>query len=112
MREIKFRAWDKNNKAMFNEVAISKNGKCAISQEDIFELMQYTGLKDKNGKEIYEGDIVNEKSIDKKYFTVIFKDGSFFFNDGDEYCPCKEWYINFKKIKIIGNIYKCSNLLK
>ncbi len=58
MREIKFRAWDKAEKTMkyfdygiFNRIP--------FGLEDLSELMQYTGLKDKNGTEIYEGDIVH-----------------------------------------------------
>ena len=57
-REIKFRAWNKTTKEMENDVHKSHVWKLAIQTNDCRILMQYTGLKDKNGKEIYEGDIV------------------------------------------------------
>ena len=73
MREIKFRAWDNNSKIMISDqITIQANGTFTVidkynesveayNGDDIgsqFFLMQYTGLKDKNGVEIYEGDVL------------------------------------------------------
>ncbi|MCK4819777.1 hypothetical protein KA005_28680 [bacterium] len=71
MREIKFRAWDKKNKRMFTGdelnaiyytgiiVIVADNNDWMIGKED-YVLMQYTGLTDANGKDVYEGDIVTD----------------------------------------------------
>ena len=56
MRDIKFRAWDKESKSMRYNAEDSLS--LILSNKQDFELMQYTGLKDKAGVEIYEGDIV------------------------------------------------------
>jgi len=69
VREIKFRAWNKENKKM-DYFHLTHGDSYGIGG-DIFpeyEIMQYTGLKDKNGKEIYEGDIM--KVLDRDWVDM------------------------------------------
>ena len=65
MREIKFRAWDTELKKMFPpEDIIGLEGNTSKNVPDYLILLQYTGLKDKDGKEIYENDIIEIKHPD------------------------------------------------
>ena len=57
MREIRFRVWDTEKKRFYHE-PIGLYNHLPINWQEFYEIMQYTGLKDKNGKEIYEGDIL------------------------------------------------------
>ena len=121
MRPIKFRVWDKQSEQMFNVYSIEfrKNGlyvnldtpsKANGLREswlfgDRFELMQFTGLHDKNGKEIYEGDILN---FDYP-MEVIWAMGSWAVKaeKGDSLL-----YGYTNEGEVIGNIYENPELLK
>ena len=152
MREIKFRAWDKENKKMIypvygvdegvlDEPYLTLGGQVShhdLSADedvsDIYELMQFTGLKDKNRKEIWEGDIVgkfedkdnldyddnpskwiqviewnDEKAgwdiLDTEVITVIEK---IYSDQWDGNCGLD----NPEELEVIGNIYENPELLK
>lgn len=67
---------------------------------------QYIGLKDKNKKEIYDGDIVQEQEVDN--FEVIFRKGCFCYKTGEN-----QYHIfNEKEIEVIGNKFENKDLLK
>lgn len=139
MKEIKFRAWNtQENRMLYREFfdmnwyTTEKNdetgshcwGAISGGQRNFLRVMQYTGLKDKNGKEIYEGDIL--RSQDNQYGRPVIVD-SVFWNDDygcwsmlntqNEVMGSKwgneilEQFLRFGA-EIIGNIYENSELLK
>lgn len=119
----KFRAWDKETKTMNGMAEIYRNRNQEIElrpRDEKIILMQSTGLKDKNGKEIFEGDIIryNIDVVDIKrhptlgFYTVL--DGrEGFFGDGMSIDDFEEGAKEFSKTaEIIGNIYENPELLE
>ena len=127
MREIKFRAWNKERKEMLLPTLIklttegitniSCNGKDNVEYFNIgqvVELMQFTGLTDKQGQEIYEGDIYlnNENEDDLPTETVVkFEFGKFILTDRETQKRYLEDLVNIEG-KVIGNIYENPELIK
>jgi len=130
MREIKFRAWDKANKIMIigiagfviahNEIRIWHFNIMGTLVNKSFPvdniiLMQYTGLKDKNGKEIYEGDILKTEAGNIKIPNVTvywFEQGGRW--NGKYHGQSEDCEINdsvFYTSEVIGNIYENPNLI-
>lgn len=151
MREIKFRAWNKemkvmcydnedNSKEYFDGIRMSEigfiNDRLSVPDKDDswsyrarYEVMQYTGLKDKNGQKIFEGDIVNFVYFDTtgghrddreykgvvKFQSGIYEiwrnnDSEFFESDGP-FILNHAW-LQDDEFEVIGNIYEHPHLLQ
>jgi len=130
MREIKFRAWDKKANKMHSGISLLSNivttpeGCHFLSETDNHIYMQFTGLKDKNGKEIYEEDLIRcdgkcmeEKQI--KYSRIGLMNWSnmkhgfvLFLRNHNAWCyPNSISYVP-DTLEVIGNIYENLELVK
>lgn len=120
MREIKFRAWDKKGKMMYKvalrDILEAKAELIMNCDNDVTAVMEFTGLKDKSGTEIYEGDILrftNRQAV-KSPFEVVWDEYYLEFNirskkhglsdlySGDEFRDGN----TLTNAKVIGNIYQ------
>ncbi|WP_405347953.1 YopX family protein [Fusobacterium animalis] len=124
MREIKFRAWLKEKKIMGEVLGIDiLHKEIFFSNEDVdcyehsdfkdIELMQYTGLYDKKGKEIYEGDIVKLRANHGIGIIRYSDEWGAFVVEYIKTRPLVVLGMNYYKedIEVIGNIYENSELL-
>jgi len=129
MREIKFRVWDEKNDRMVIDFFVGSGGNCYRFDRDgpflcpKLRMMQYTGLKDKNGVEIYEGDIVHVDRHCTAWFIEYgsFGDAAFYAINGLNSCRllesgqfCAEFSIVAEPVEceVIGNIHENPELLK
>nr|DAT75636.1 MAG TPA: YopX protein [Caudoviricetes sp.] len=124
MREIKFRAWHKGKKIIVNVLGIDiLHKKTFFLNEDVdcyehvdfknIELMQYTGLKDKTEKEIYEGDIVKLRNNHGMGVVKYYDEWGAFVVEYIKPRPIVVLGTNYYKedIEVIGNIYENPELL-
>ena len=124
MREIKFRAWHKEEKIMGEVLGIDiLHKEIFFSNEDVdcyehtdfkdIELMQYTGLKDKNEKEIYEGDIVKFRANHGIGVIKYSDEWGAFVVEYIKPRPLAVLGMNYYKedIEVLGNIYQNPELL-
>lgn len=126
-REIKFRAWDNKLNLMLATDSVSlcingdicfldTDGEWVADTENRITLLQYTGLKDKNGVEVYEGDILNSGAC--WGVRVEFENGTIWIKDLDKVrysneiicIPISKFGVNHWEV--IGNIYENKELLE
>jgi hypothetical protein len=116
MRELKFRYWDSFNAEMLysDGIGLENFFRCYQMAKNFDNnpiLMQLTGLKDKNGKEIFEGDILRDGAV-VEYFEHLAWDGGGSSHPG---FYCKKWFCgdeelsyhdSFIGVEVVGNIYE------
>lgn len=123
MREIKFRAWDLKRKQWVTPNGIEMGWKNGAEKHTVFypfpeypddeiEVMQFTGSKDKNGKDVYEGDIIKSRYTDLLY--VICFEGRYV---GNAITTPRTHIGDISKITmnyydVVGNIHENPELLK
>ena len=114
MREIKFRAWSKRHQKMTQAMVLKLSlygqlyeGDPEFNVTDDYILMQFTGLKDIEGKEIYEGDILARKN--KECDVVVWDKGAFCVRHKNK---SMDFIASPNYFSIVGNVHEHPHLLK
>lgn len=118
MRQIKFRAWSVKEKCMldwstikqsaFNDGDVNLMHNVLTSNDEMYNVMQFTGIYDKNGVEVYEHDIIKHGICDN-FSCVKYEKGSFYLDTSVKSC-IRHYALDF--LEIIGNIHENQDLLK
>ena len=124
-RQIKFRAWDRATQRMYGTFALlgettcfdlltqwvmeQPQGKGSLERLNDVEVMQFTSLKDKNGVEIYEGDIIESKREQLRGRVAYLAPGFEILDRADDLLGPS---LRFYDLEVIGNIYENPDLMK
>jgi uncharacterized phage protein (TIGR01671 family) len=116
-RELKFRAWDTTYRITLYSDSSSISYIFALAKKDNFTVLQYTGLKDKNGVEIYEGDIIQLEGSPISY-SIEWDRYQWAINAHGALGYDPDWNIQpfnhcvYERAIVVGNIFENSDLLK
>lgn len=126
-RPIKFRAYDKATGRMYPEFHLFgettcfglltqwlmefPNGKTSLERMNDVEVMQFTGLKDSAGKDIFEGDIIDYGYSGYKFRDFVFYEGASFVSGPLDKSAANPIYGTHAIAVVVGNIFENSNLL-
>lgn len=122
MREFKFRVWSDETKMMYHSHRPNGTNNPMWSYDSVFRannpkthIMQYTGIKDKNGKEIYESDIIQIKDRfvmwSRSRGQIVEDVNAIVVWSGDGFIPQRSantrlWILDMAQYEVIGNIYE------